>query len=104
MEARLQTTVPASNRGQDNFKHLAEFSGSENEREAHRKNRVIQRRLGVCLSEITLQQRSSALVHRKEEARFLQKAKTRSTQPRSAKMLAQLKSRQPHINTPPSRS
>lgn len=69
MDARLHRTASASNCGQGNFKQLAEFSGSENEREAHRKNRVIQMRLSVCLSEINLQQRSSVMIRRMEEAR-----------------------------------
>ncbi|GFR61328.1 hypothetical protein ElyMa_001843600 [Elysia marginata] len=74
----------------EDFKQLAQLTGSEMERTAHRKNRVIQMKLSAYLAEVCQQQRSSARLHKTEEYRFLQEVERRSSVPRSVNMLNQL--------------
>lgn len=57
--------------GQDNYRHLMEFSHSQTEREAHRRNRVMQMKLGSSLAEICLQQRSSVQLLELEQSRHV---------------------------------
>ncbi|XP_059172149.1 uncharacterized protein LOC131953135 [Physella acuta] len=82
---------------QEDYRYVCHLSGSENERAAYRKNRVIQMRLSTYLAEVCLQEKSSARLFKTAEHRFLQEAAKRSTIPRSAIMLQQLR----HSSTRP---
>ncbi|GFO01639.1 hypothetical protein PoB_002814400 [Plakobranchus ocellatus] len=74
----------------EDFKQMAQLTGSETERNAHRKNRVMQMKLSAYLAEVCQQQKSSARLHKTEEYRFLQEVERRSSVPRSVNMLHQL--------------
>ncbi|XP_012941144.1 uncharacterized protein LOC106012524 [Aplysia californica] len=75
---------------EEEYKNLMPLTGSEKEREAWRKNRVIQMKLGAYLAEVRLQQKSTARLFKTEECRFLQEVSRRSNVPRSVMMLQQL--------------
>ncbi|XP_013068708.2 uncharacterized protein LOC106056472 [Biomphalaria glabrata] len=76
---------------EENYKQVAaQMYGTENERLAYRKNRVIQMKLGTYLAEVCLQEKSAALILKNEEHRFLQKVSKRSTTPPSVRMLQEL--------------
>ncbi|KAH9492088.1 hypothetical protein Btru_029460 [Bulinus truncatus] len=77
---------------QEDYKSVtAQLASSESERVAYRKNRIIQMSLNVILAEICLQEKSSCVIFRNEEKRFLQEVSRRQAPPPSVRMLQEMR-------------